>query len=76
MVDIVEQLCIKSFEVEDCEGTRWKAEQGRTYTTTVPSDDTESVTVFHQYWVRVPKEHFVVLERVTYLSYGVSLDPG
>jgi len=63
MVAIVEQLCIKSFEVTDEEGTSWKAEQGRTYTTTVPRDDKETVVVFSRYWVPVPKYHFVALEK-------------
>lgn len=63
MVQIVEQLCIKSFEVEDSEGARWKAEQGRTYTTSRPTDDRDTVIVFSRYWVPVPKDHFVPCER-------------
>ena len=55
MVAIVEQLCIKSFEIKAEDGDCWKAEQGRTYTTTVPSDEKETVIVFSQCWVSVPK---------------------
>ena len=60
---IVEQLCIKSFEVTDSEGAHWKAEKGRTYTTSVPCDCKETVTVFSRYWVPVPKHHFVTREK-------------
>lgn len=63
VVAIVEQLCIKSFEVTDDEGAHWKAEQGETYTTTVPSEDKSTVVVFSRYWVPVPKHHFVPLEK-------------
>jgi uncharacterized protein affecting Mg2+/Co2+ transport len=62
MVDIAEQLCIKSWEVTDVDGTHWKAEQGKTYTTTVPDDSKKTVIVFSRYWVPVPKEHFVLSE--------------
>jgi hypothetical protein len=62
VVQIVEQLCIKSWDVTDVDGTTWKAEQGRTYTTTVPDDSKEPVIVFSQYWVPVPKENFVLRE--------------
>lgn len=62
MVAIVEQLCIKSYEVTAKNGDYWKAQQGKTYTTTVPSADNETVTVFSDFWVSVPKEHFVVRE--------------
>lgn len=58
MVDIVEQLCIKSYEITAQNGDYFKAEQGRKYTTTVPSDEKETVTVFSKYWVPVPRsEH-------------------
>ncbi len=63
MVAVVDQLCVKSFAVVDPDGTRWKAEQGRFYTTTVPSDDADTVTVFSRYWVPVPKNHFVIREK-------------
>lgn len=63
MVDVVEQLCIKSFEITAQNGDHWRAEQGKSYTTTVPSDEEETVTVFSDFWVQVPKEHFVLLEK-------------
>jgi hypothetical protein len=63
MVDIVEQLCIKSFSVTAENGDHWEAEQGKTYSTTVPEVGKETVVVFSSYWVPVPKDHFVVRER-------------
>ena len=65
MVAIVEQLCIKSYEVTAQNGDYWKAEQGRKYTTTVPSDEKDTVTVFSNFWMPVPKEHFVLAEKET-----------
>jgi hypothetical protein len=61
MVDITEQLCIKSYEIEAVNGDYFKAEQGKFYTTTVPTDD-KNVIVFSRFWVPVPKEHFVRAE--------------
>ena len=61
MVAIVEQLCIKSYEVTAKNGDHWKAEQGRKYTTTVPKDGEDYLTVFSSYWVRTPKAHFVLI---------------
>jgi len=44
MVDIVEQLCIKSFEITAQNGDYWKAEQGEKYTPTMlPSPRPQSV---------------------------------
>jgi len=63
---IVEQLCIKSWEITAQNGDYWKAEQGKTYTTSVPRDDKETVCVFHRYWVHAPKDHFVVCENNPY----------
>jgi len=62
-VDVVEQLCIESYEITAQNGDHWKAEQGRRYTTTAPCSDKETITVFTNYWVRVPKKHFVLWER-------------
>lgn len=62
MVAIVEQLCIKSFDVTAENGDHWRAEQGKTYTTTVPDDGKDTVIVFHRFWVPVPKDHFVIRE--------------
>jgi len=62
MVDVVKQLCIKSFPVTDREGKSWTAWQGEVYTTTKPRDDKDTVTVFSSYWVNVPKDHFVLVE--------------
>jgi len=61
MVDTVEQLCIKSFEVKAQNGDYWKAEQGKKYTTTVP-DDGDAVIVFSNFWVKAPKNNFVLCE--------------
>jgi len=62
MVDIVKQLCVRSFEFTVRNGDHWKAEQGKEYTTTLPEEDKETVTVFSDYWVPVRKEHFVPVE--------------
>lgn len=62
MVDIVKQLCIKSYEITSQGGDYFKAQQGKEYATTLPSDDKETVMVFSNYWVPVPKEHFVLAE--------------
>jgi len=62
MVDVVEQLCIKSYEITAENGDHWKAEQGETYTTTIPVPRRKMVTVFSRFWVPVPKEHFVPIE--------------
>ena len=62
MVDIVEQLCIKSFNIKSKTGQQWTAKQGKIYTTSVPSEKKDTVTVFSNYWIPVPKDHFVKLE--------------
>ena len=62
MVDIVKQLCIKSFEITAQNGDHFKAKQGKEYTTTPPTQEIEKVTVFSNYWVPVPKDHFVLVE--------------
>lgn len=63
MVAVVKQLCIKSYEITAQNGDYFKAEQGQQYATTVPSDEEEAVVVFSRYWVPVPKEHFVPVEK-------------
>ena len=62
MVDIVKQLCIKSYEVKAENGDYFVAKQGNEYTTTTPKYDESTVTVFGNFWVPVPKEHFVLKE--------------
>lgn len=64
MVDIVQQLCIKGFEIKAQNGDHWKAQKGKEYTTTVPCAEKDTVTVFSNYWVPVPKEHFTPIENV------------
>ncbi len=66
MVDIVEQLCIKSYEIKAQNGDCFKAEQGKLYTTTVPTVEKNEVTVFSNYCVPIPKEHFVISENCPY----------
>lgn len=68
-MEVVEQLCIKSYEITAQNGDNWRAEQGKTYTTTVPTDEKDTVTVFSRYWVPVPKDHFVLCERVQPRQY-------
>jgi hypothetical protein len=61
-MNVIPQLCIKSYEITAQNGDYFKAEQGKTYTTTIPDEDKDTVTVFTKYWVPVPKEHFVPKE--------------
>ena len=61
-MEILRQLCIKSFEITAQNGDYWKAEQGKVYTTTIPQHRKKCVTVFSNFWVPVPKEHFVEAE--------------
>lgn len=56
------QLCIESFQVKAQNGDEWTAEQGKTYTTSVPKEEKENVTVFSNFWVSVPKKNFVPIE--------------
>lgn len=62
MVDIVKQLCIKSYKLTAQNGDCFECKQGKEYTTSPPQDEKDAVTVFSTYWVPVPKEHFVVVE--------------
>ena len=62
MVDIVKQLCIKSYKLSAQNGDCFEVKQGKEYTTSPPRDEKEVVTVFSTYWVPVPKEHFVLVE--------------
>jgi len=62
MVDIVKQLCIKSFEIKAQNGDCFKAKQGKEYTTTVPNSDDKTITVFSNFWVSAPKDNFVLVE--------------
>lgn len=62
MIATVKQICIKGFEITARNGDHWEAKQGKEYTTTPPSDEKEMVTVFSNYWVLVPKDHFVLVE--------------
>ncbi|GMQ92452.1 MAG: hypothetical protein BMS9Abin11_1783 [Gammaproteobacteria bacterium] len=59
---VIEQLCIKSFEITAQNGDYFKVHQGKIYTTTIPKDKKDIVTVFSNYWVGVPKTHFVLQE--------------
>jgi hypothetical protein len=65
MVDVVQQLCIKSFEIKAENGDYWKAQQGKEYTTTKPKSNRRDVTVYSSFWVAVPKKHFVAIEKAT-----------
>ena len=61
-MEVVEQFCIKGFGIADEAGGYWKTEQGKKYTTSIPREGKEDVRVFSNYWVMVPKEHFVIAE--------------
>ena len=60
-MEVIEQLCVKTFRIRAKNGDEFVAQQGKTYTTSVP-DESETVTVFSNFWVPVPKEHFVERE--------------
>lgn len=62
MVDVVQQLCIKSYEITAKNGDYFKAKQGQEYTTTKPQDNSDTITIFSNYWVKVPKKYFVIAE--------------
>ena len=62
MVDIVEQLCIKSCTITTKDGHSFTAKQGKQYTTTVPVRHKDKVTVFSSCWVPLPKDNFVPIE--------------
>lgn len=63
MVDIVKQLCIKSFTATS-EETSFTLKQGKFYTTTLPDFTKDTLTVFSKYWLfNVPKENFVLKEK-------------
>lgn len=66
MVDIVKQLCIKSYEIVARNGDYFKAQQGQEYTTTLPAEDEDDVIVLSNYWVRAPKENFIESENNPY----------
>ena len=59
---IIKQLCIKSYEITSQNGDYFKAEQGKEYTTSVPVDNKDYITVFSRHWVPIPKENFVPME--------------
>ena len=61
MVEIVEQLCVKSLEITAKNGDCCRLQQGKKYTTSVP-DDSDKIVVFTNYWVSAPKTHFVLSE--------------
>jgi hypothetical protein len=60
---VIDQLCIESFEVTAENGDYFKAEQGKVYTTTVPKDTSDMITLFSRYLVKVPKKNFVIYEK-------------
>ena len=61
-MEVINQLCIKSFEITALNGDYFKAKKGKTYTTTIPDCENENITLLSNYWVRVPKDHFVIQE--------------
>ena len=64
---VMEQLCIKSFTIYDKCGNTCTINQGKKYTTTIP-DDKPDVTVFTNFWLKVPKDHFTLSETNYYGS--------
>ncbi len=62
MVDIVQQICVKSFEINALNGDCFKAKHGKEYTTSVPINENKTVTVFSNFWVLALKDNFVLVE--------------
>lgn len=60
---VVLQLCIKSCDIKAENGDYFKAEQGKKYTTTVPEEGKDTITVFSRLWAPLPKENFVLVEK-------------
>ncbi len=63
MVAIAKMLCIKNYEITAQNGDYFKAEQGEVYTTSFPDEDRDTVVVFSNFWVPIPKDHFVLTEK-------------
>lgn len=57
MVKVVHQICIKDETFTDGD-KQFKIKRGTEYTTSPPSDDSKTVTVFSTYWFRAPKNLF------------------
>lgn len=66
MVDVVKQLCIHSHKIRTQNDDYFEVKQGREYTTSLPKDDEEDVTVYSNYWVKLPKKWFVISETDPY----------
>lgn len=58
MVDVVERIARKDWEVTARNGDHFAVKNGKTYTTTKRPSDDGTVTVFSSYWVRVPFDVF------------------
>lgn len=58
----LQQLCIESVGIAAKNGDHCILRQGEYYMTSVPSEDSEDVTVFTNFWVKAPKKCFVPAE--------------
>lgn len=58
------RICIKDWEITAENGDHFKAVRGKEYTTSTEHED-GTVTVFSNYWVRVPVDHFAGEQQFT-----------
>lgn len=54
---VIMRICLKDWEITAKNGDRCKLTRGTEYTTS-PDHDDGTCTVFTNYWVRVPLDHF------------------
>jgi hypothetical protein len=58
MVDVVERIARKDWEITAENGDHFAVKPGKAYTTTVQPYEDGTVTVFSNFWVRVPFDVF------------------
>ena len=63
MVDTVQQMCVKKFEITAENGDHWECNQGDKFTTTKPKRGKPNITVFSNFWIPAPKKNFILVEK-------------
>lgn len=58
MVDVIERIARKEWEITAENGDHFKVEAGKQYTTTIRPYEDGTVTLFSRFWVRVPFDVF------------------